>query len=73
MKNIRVKSKEETVGNAAVKNALEEVEALIGNNGRVLLRQSGTEPLIRIMVECERYELCEKYAEIIERKDAIAG
>ena len=75
LKNIRVKSKEETVGNAALKNALEEVEALIGNNGRVLLRQSGTEPLIRIMVECERYELCEKYAEIIEnaiRKEGLA-
>ena len=45
----------------------EEVEKLIDGKGRALLRQSGTEPVIRIMVEAESEELCDKYIEMIEK------
>ena len=75
LKNVRVSDKEKTAKNERVLAALREVEELIGNNGRALLRQSGTEPLVRIMIECESTELCRKYAEIIEsaiRKEGLA-
>ena len=49
----------------AVLKALGEVEEKIGGKGRVLLRESGTEPKIRIMVECESEEKCREYAKLI--------
>ena len=39
------------------------VDEALGNDGRLLLRQSGTEPLIRVMVEAETPEICEKYVD----------
>ena len=50
---------------AKVLKAKEEVEKLINKKGRVLLRESGTEPVIRVMVEAEAQELCVAYAEMI--------
>lgn len=64
-KNIRVKDKSAVLCDSEVLNAKTEVERLINNNGRVLLRESGTEPVIRIMTECETMEKCEEYADII--------
>ena len=52
-----------------VLNSLKEVEKLIDGKGRALLRKSGTEPVIRIMIESETEEKCHKYADIIA--DAI--
>ncbi len=66
-RNIRVKDKAAALNDSEVLKAKEEVEKLINNNGRVLLRQSGTEPVIRIMTECETYEKCEEYADIIAK------
>lgn len=60
--NIRVADKSAAVSDSAVQAKLEEVRNRIADNGRVLLRESGTEPVIRIMVEAESTELCEKYA-----------
>ena len=65
LKNIRVKDKDAAMSNGAVLVALANVEAKIGGRGRVLLRPSGTEPLIRIMIECESEELCHSYADEI--------
>ncbi len=65
MINLRVKDKPAVMNDAAVLAKLDEVEKLIDGNGRALLRQSGTEPVIRIMIESESLELCEKYAEMI--------
>ena len=53
-----------------------EVEALIGGKGRALLRQSGTEPKIRVMIEAETEEKCTTYAQkivdvIIERGHSV--
>ncbi len=65
MKNMRVKDKNITVNDQTVLASVEKVNGIINGNGRVLLRQSGTEPVIRIMVEAETEEKCHKYADII--------
>lgn len=65
VKNLRVKDKNLTVTDEAVLKNVNEVEKLINGNGRVLLRQSGTEPVIRIMIEAESMEKCCEYADII--------
>lgn len=67
MKNLRVKDKTAVLNDAAVLASKEEVEKLIGGKGRVLFRQSGTEPVIRIMVEADSEELCDKYIDMIEK------
>jgi phosphoglucosamine mutase len=41
--------------------AVKAVEEALGDNGRILVRQSGTEPLVRVMVEAETDEICQKY------------
>ncbi len=65
LKNVRVKDKAAVFEDEKVKESLKKVEALIDGKGRVLLRQSGTEPVIRIMIECENKEKCSEYADII--------
>ena len=65
MVNQRVKDKASVMNDSAVLAAVEKVEKLIAGNGRALLRQSGTEPVIRIMIESESEELCGEYADII--------
>ncbi len=65
MINVRVKDKQAVLDDEAVKAAVLEVEKLIDNKGRVLLRQSGTEPMIRVMIESETEEKCRAYAEKI--------
>ena len=47
--------------NEAVLAAEKEVEEALGADGRILVRASGTEPLLRVMVEAESQELCKKY------------
>lgn len=59
--NVRVKDKPAARQDADVMAAVEEVEKALGDEGRILLRESGTEPLIRVMVEAASDELCEKY------------
>lgn len=66
--NIRVKDKGAVLSDADVLSAKDEVEKLINGKGRVLLRQSGTEPVIRIMIESESEEKCHEYAKIIADK-----
>ncbi len=64
-KNIRVKDKGAVIGDKIVLAELKEVEKLIGGKGRALLRQSGTEPVIRVMIESESEEKCVEYADRI--------
>ena len=68
-KNVRVKDKPAVFKDKSVIESKEMVEGLIAGKGRVLLRQSGTEPVIRVMVESEHEEKCVEYAQIIA--DAI--
>lgn len=62
IKNIRVKDKDAVMNDKSVQNELSQVDKLIGGKGRSLLRQSGTEPVIRVMIESESEELCIEYA-----------
>ena len=63
LKNIRVRSKPEAKMDPEVQKAVEEVALSLGDNGRILLRESGTEPVIRVMVEATQEELCREYAD----------
>jgi phosphoglucosamine mutase len=68
--NVRVKDKRVAREDAGVQAACLEAERIINGNGRVLLRESGTEPVIRIMIESESEalcdELCTKIAEAVK-------
>ena len=66
-KNLKVRDQNAVMSDGAVKQALCEIEALLSGCGRVILRKSGTEPVVRIMVECESEEDCIDYAERIAR------
>lgn len=68
MKNVRVKDKAAVMGDKDVLATVADVEKLIGKDGRVLLRQSGTEPVIRVMIESLTREKCVEYAQIIVDK-----
>ncbi|MBE6113739.1 MAG: phosphoglucosamine mutase [Erysipelotrichaceae bacterium] len=72
LKNVRVQSKKAAMEDSDVKAAIEQITVLLGDNGRILVRPSGTEELIRVMVEAQSDELCENYVnqviEIIENK-----
>lgn len=64
-KNIKVTDKDAVVNDQYVQNKFKEVNHEIGDNGRALLRQSGTEPVVRIMIELENKEKCNEYIERI--------
>ena len=67
LRNVRVKDKTAAQEDADVQKEAAAVEAELGNRGRLLLRPSGTEPLIRVMVEAENTEICGQYIEKIVR------
>ena len=58
MKNVPVRDKKEAQQDPDVKAVIAEVEADLGENGRVLVRESGTEPVVRVMVEADSDEKC---------------
>lgn len=67
LENVRVSDKTAARQDADVAEAAKRVEDALGDEGRILLRESGTEPLIRVMVEAKTQELCEKYVnEVVE-------
>ena len=67
LRNVRVKDKNETMNDADVLAAVKKAEEALGDNGRILVRGSGTEPLVRVMVEAETDEICSKYVnDVIE-------
>ena len=61
--NVKVKDKAAAQADADVQAAVKEVAEALGDTGRILLRESGTEPVIRVMVEAETKEICQKYTE----------
>ncbi|MED4729114.1 phosphoglucosamine mutase [Aneurinibacillus migulanus] len=63
--NVRVADKSKLTGNIAVKSAVEEIEEKLGSNGRVLVRPSGTEPIVRVMAEGPDKAELEAYVEHI--------
>ena len=68
LKNVRVKDKKTARENPAVQKAVEEAAKALGEDGRILVRESGTEPVIRVMVEAATDEIC---AEHVDRVIAV--
>ena len=75
LKNVRVFDKAIAKQDEDVLMEVKRVEEALGENGRILLRESGTEPVIRVMVEAESDEVCEKYVdsvvEVLEKKGYV--
>ena len=65
LKNVRVDDKDATLSDSAVQAAVDECTAALGDSGRVLLRKSGTEPVLRVMAEAGSPEECEKQVDRI--------
>ena len=63
LKNVRVADKKTARENPKVVQAVDAVTEALGDDGRILVRESGTEPVIRVMVEAATDELCEKYVD----------
>ena len=61
--NVRVRDKRTAQEDPAVQAAVESVAQALGDNGRILVRESGTEPLVRVMVEAESEQRCQELAE----------
>ena len=77
LKSIRVRGKEAVLGDADVQAACDSVSRMLGESGRILLRKSGTEPVVRVMVEAPSEELClscaEQIIDTMRKKDLIDG
>ena len=75
LKNVRVKSKPDAKNDPDVQKEVAKVAEALGDSGRILLRESGTEPVIRVMVEADSNATCEKYVdqviEVIREKGHI--
>ena len=75
LKNVRVADKKTARENPKVVKAVDAVAEALGDDGRILVRESGTEPVIRVMVEAATDELCEKYVtqviDVIEKEGLI--
>ena len=65
LKNVRVKSKPDAQNDPDVQLKVLEVGKKLGDEGRILVRESGTEPVIRVMVEAGSDEICEKYVDSV--------
>lgn len=74
--NVRVKDKPAARADEAVVSAVDAVSTALGSTGRILVRESGTEPVIRVMVEAKTEEMCEKYVaqvvDVLREKGHIA-
>ena len=71
--NVEVDDKDSTMECEEVKNAVIRAEEELGDRGRVLLRKSGTEPVLRVMVEAQTEELCSQYVDMIIDAMRTAG
>ena len=68
LKNVRVKDKKTAREDTDVVKIIEEVTGELGSNGRILVRESGTEPVLRVMVEASTLDICEKYVNLVLEK-----
>lgn len=72
LENVRVADKKAAQDDVEVRAAIKEVEETLGDKGRILVRESGTEPVVRVMVEAETTEVCQemvnKVVEVMKSK-----
>ena len=72
LKNLRVEDKMAMMTNVKILEEIVDIEAEMNGKGRVLVRPSGTEPLVRVMVEAQTEKLCESYVsrllEVVEKE-----
>lgn len=77
LKNVRVSDKKTARENPAVVKAIESVTEALGDDGRILVRESGTEPVLRVMVEAATDELCVQYVnqvvDVMQAEGLIVG
>ena len=77
LRNVRVSDKKTALENEKVKASIEAAAEALGDDGRILVRESGTEPLIRVMVEAGTDELCYQYVDsvvdVMEAEGLIVG
>lgn len=77
LENVRVLDKTAAQEDPNVKAAVKAVEEALGDTGRILVRESGTEPLLRVMVEAETEECCRKYVDqvvsVVKAKGHVVG
>ncbi|MBR1390683.1 MAG: phosphoglucosamine mutase [Lachnospiraceae bacterium] len=69
--NVKVADRREAIENPKVQEEYQRITDVLGDDGRILLRESGTEPVVRVMVEAETDELCQQYVD--EMVDVIRG
>ena len=65
LENVRVKDKSAAQADPEVQAAVKAAAEALGNTGRILVRESGTEPLVRVMVEAENEDICHKYVDSV--------
>lgn len=63
LENIRVTDKKAAQNDPAVQEAVNKVAEALGDTGRILVRESGTEPVVRVMVEAPDHDVCQKYVD----------
>ena len=63
LENVRVTDKKAAQDDAAVQKMAQAVAEALGDTGRILVRESGTEPVVRVMVEVPEEEICRKYVD----------
>ena len=72
LENVRVTDKKAAQDDEAVQAAVKSVAEALGDTGRILVRESGTEPVVRVMVEAPDHDTCQKYVsqvvEVIKNK-----
>ena len=66
--NVRVDDKDAAINHPQVQALLKQIMDELGDDGRILLRKSGTEPVVRVMVEAQSDEICRKYVDLMVQK-----